>query len=114
MSDEEIARKTSIKASDVRVVLNRLHSRGFFSYTRLRDKDSGWYSYIWKMSENRLKEFYDDVESGSGEQTEAGVESGYKCSGCDGKIIGFEDAMDMNFRCSGCGSSLEYFEGKRK
>ena len=56
MSDEELARKTSIKASDVRVVLNRLHNHGLFSYTRVRDKDSGWYSYIWKMSEGRLRE----------------------------------------------------------
>ena len=50
MSDEELAKKTGIKASDVRVVLNRLHNYGFFSYTRVRDRDSGWYSYIWKMS----------------------------------------------------------------
>lgn len=57
MSDEELARKTGIKASDVRVVLNRLHSCGLFSYTRVRDRDSGWYSYIWKMSEGRLRDF---------------------------------------------------------
>ena len=57
MSDEELARKTGIKASDVRVVLNRLHNHGLFSYTRVRDRDSGWYSYIWKMSEGRLREF---------------------------------------------------------
>lgn len=56
MSDEELARKTGIKASDVRVVLNRLHSFGLFSYIRVRDKDSGWYSYIWKMSEGKLRE----------------------------------------------------------
>ena len=57
MSDEELARKTGIKASDVRVVLNRLHSCGLFTYTRVRDRDSGWYSYIWKMSEGKLREF---------------------------------------------------------
>ncbi len=57
MSDEELARKTGIKASDVRVVLNRLHGCGLFSYTRVRDRDSGWYSYIWKMSESRLRDF---------------------------------------------------------
>src|SRR3989338_9199238 len=57
MSDEELARKTGIKASDVRVVLNRLHSCGLFTYTRVRDRDSGWYSYIWKMSEGKLRDF---------------------------------------------------------
>ncbi|MEM4633861.1 MAG: hypothetical protein QW275_01775 [Candidatus Anstonellaceae archaeon] len=63
MSDEELAKKIGIKASDVRVVLNRLHGCGLFSYTRVRDKDSGWYSYIWKMSEEKLKEFCQEQKS---------------------------------------------------
>jgi TFIIE alpha subunit len=71
MSDEELARKTGIKASDVRVVLNRLHSIGLFSYTRVRDRDSGWYSYIWRMSEGRLREF-------AGEAAQPGTDSGQK------------------------------------
>jgi TFIIE alpha subunit len=74
MSDEELARKTGVKTSDVRVVLNRLHSCGLFTYTRVRDRESGWYSYIWKMSEGRLKDFADgaqpdavNVDEGQGE-----------------------------------------------
>ena len=66
MSDEELAKKTGIKASDVRVVLNRLHSQGLFSYTRVRDRDSGWYSYIWKMSEGKLQEFGEKDENAGG------------------------------------------------
>ena len=65
MSDEELARKTGVKTSDVRVVLNRLHSCGLFTYTRVRDRDSGWYSYIWKMSEGKLKDFADDAGVGT-------------------------------------------------
>ena len=74
MSDEELARKTGVKTSEVRVVLNRLHSCGLFTYPRVRDRDSGWYSYIWKMSEGRLKDFADgarpdavNVDEGQGE-----------------------------------------------
>jgi len=66
MSDEELAKKTGIKASDVRVVLNRLHNHGLFSYTRVRDRDSGWYSYIWKMSEPRLNDFVESVNAVEG------------------------------------------------
>jgi len=66
MSDEELAKKTGIKASDVRVVLNRLHNYGLFSYTRVRDRDSGWYSYIWKMSENRLSDFASKIRISGG------------------------------------------------
>src|SRR3989344_2024108 len=74
MSDEELAKKTGIKASDVRVVLNRLHSQGLFSYTRVRDRDSGWYSYIWKMSEGKLQEFGGKYENAGGEPEAGGVE----------------------------------------
>lgn len=64
MSDEELARKTGVKTSDVRIVLNRLHSCGLFTYTRIRDRESGWYSYIWKMSEDRLRMFADEMGFG--------------------------------------------------
>ncbi|MCX8197716.1 MAG: hypothetical protein N3F07_00775 [Candidatus Micrarchaeota archaeon] len=63
MTDEDLAKKIGIKASDVRIVLNRLHGCGLFSYTRVRDKDSGWYSYIWKMSEEKLREFGGEKEN---------------------------------------------------
>src|SRR3989344_3683497 len=74
MSDEELAKKTGIKASDVRVGLNRLHSQGLFSYTRVRDRDSGWDSYIWKMSEGKLQEFGGKYENAGGEPEAGGVE----------------------------------------
>jgi len=74
MSDEELARKTGVRTSDVRVVLNRLHSCGLFTYTRVRDRESGWYSYIWKMSEDRLRQFADD--SGPGIANECSEDSG--------------------------------------
>ena len=88
MSDEELARKTGIKASDVRVVLNRLHSQGLFSYTRVRDRDSGWYSYIWKMSEGRLREF-------SGGLRAAAQQEG------DADLVGGEDYLKKNFNLRG-------------
>ena len=112
MSDEELAKKTGIKASDVRVVLNRLHSHGLFSYTRVRDKDSGWYSYIWKMSEGKLKEFGEKY--GQEHEPEAVVAlegETYVCMNCSpAKPVRFEDAADAQFKCSNCGSDLEFFE----
>jgi len=115
MSDEELARKTGIKASDVRVVLNRLHNIGLFFYTRLRDRDSGWYSYIWKMKEDKLKEFSDGImEGGVGETTRIVKEDCYRCLACSPeKMVNFEEAMDDQFRCTSCGSMLEFSEKKK-
>lgn len=116
MTDEELARKISMKASDVRVVLNRLHNLGLFFYTRMRDKDSGWYSYIWKMNEGKLKEFSDSVENSEQGETARVIEGeSYHCLNCGpGKLVDFETAMDAQFRCGKCGSALEFFEAKRK
>jgi len=87
MSDEELARKTGVKASDVRVVLNRLHNHGLFSYTRVRDRDSGWYSYIWKMSEGRLKELSDELLQGTGLPEAEGLADGENYS-VNNKVMG--------------------------
>jgi transcription initiation factor TFIIE subunit alpha len=112
MSDDELAKKTGIKPSEVRVVLNRLHSRGVFAYTRVRDKDSGWYSYIWKMDEGRLKDVGSLVIVG--EAALAVSREGYRCSSCSPqRIMDFSDAEDARFRCGGCGSCLEYVDARR-
>jgi transcription initiation factor TFIIE subunit alpha len=112
MSDEELAKKTGIKPSEVRVVLNRLHNRGVFAYTRVRDRDSGWYSYIWRMDEGRLWE----VGCGSKAPRETTIISnkeGYCCQQCGmGNLVGFEEAVDMRFKCS-CGGDLEFVDAKR-
>lgn len=116
MTDEELARKTGMKASDVRVVLNRLHNLGLFFYTRMRDKDSGWYSYIWKMNEGKLKEFSGSIESGEQEESAKLAEKeGYRCLSCEAeRPVDFETAMDLQFKCSKCGSSLEFIESKKR
>ena len=112
MSDDELAKKTGIKPSEVRVVLNRLHSKGVFAYTRVRDRDSGWYSYIWKMDEGRLKDV-GGVEVAE-EAVQASGKEGYRCASCSPqKVMDFEDAVDARFRCGGCGSTLEFVDSKR-
>ena len=112
MSDDELAKKTGIKPSEVRVVLNRLHNRGVFAYTRVRDRDSGWYSYIWKMDEGRLKDVGGAVMVA--EATQATGKEGYRCACCSQqKTLEFSEAVDARFRCGSCGSCLEYFDSKR-
>ena len=112
MSDEELAKKTGIRPSEVRVVLNRLHNKGVFAYTRVRDRDSGWYSYIWRMDEARLRE----VGCGNGERSVMILgNEGYGCPSCSpAKVVEFPEAVDLQFRCDSCGSCLEYVGGKGK
>jgi len=115
LSDEEISKKTALRASDVRVVLNRLHSQGLANYSRNRDKNSGWYSYMWKLDNPHAKELAEGMKKIEvGKPAEAADVEGaeyYYCSkeGKSKKYL-FELARDYNFRCPSCGSMLHYLE----
>lgn len=117
MSDEEIAQKTGVRASDVRVVLNKLHSFGLAAYMRNRDRNSGWYSYVWRLNTERAQEMYARIKRESGaegavvvEETKAGGEY-YGCQSCGpAKRFDFDRAAELLFRCDGCGQSLHYLE----
>lgn len=122
MSDEEIAKRTKIRSSDVRVVLNKLHSYGLASYTRSRDKNSGWYSYVWRLNNEHAPQLVEEMRAQlAGERTEAAPVAAeadgeaYFCKNCGpDKRVPFEEASGSLFKCNGCGSSLEYFDRSSK
>lgn len=117
LSDEEIAQKTKIRSSDVRVVLNKLHSYGLASYTRSRDKNSGWYSYVWRLNNEHAPALVEEMRAQlAGERTveaPAAAEGGeqYYCKNCGlDRRLPFEEASASLFKCSGCGANLEFFD----
>ncbi len=114
--DEKIAERLNVKVSDVRAVLNVLHSEGLVFYERSRDENSGWYYYNWiiniekieKWVESKLNErkkmFYQLISSGEK----------YFCTNCGiESLYDFEDAMDLNFKCPTCNSSMEFLDEKK-
>lgn len=115
MSDSELARRVKIKVSEVRAVLNKMHSEGLVRYTRNRDKESGWYTYIWSVNDGRMKGIMGCVGGKGVQEGEAAGGAGgetYVCKNCGGGgRIPFEKAVVVLFRCSSCGSSLSYYEG---
>jgi len=118
MSDDELARKCRVKLSEVRTVLNKLHSFGLVGYTRIRDKDSGWYHYLWKVNEGREKELveYERLMEEEGEKASIFEDKElYVCKSCGEKdIYPFEVAIEYKFKCPSCKRNLEHFERGRK
>lgn len=118
MSDDELARKCKVKLSEVRMVLNKLHSFGLVRYTRLRDKDSGWYHYIWNVNEEREAQLilFEKRLEKEGEKTkELEGRELYCCGSCDEKrTFPFEVAFEYGFKCPSCGKNLEYLEKEKK
>jgi transcription initiation factor TFIIE subunit alpha len=113
LSDEDIAKKTELRASDVRVVLNRLHANGLASYNRSRDKNSGWYSYNWKLDQKHASELAfgvkqidkpEEVKRSENEEKYYSIVDGIKI------IYTFEQAVDNQFKCPKTGEPLKYLE----
>lgn len=113
LSDEDLASSCKIKVSEVRAVLNKLHSYGLTSYERTRDKESGWYSYIWRLSFGDLNKV---LERKKGVAVVGGGEESfdfYTCSACkkgEGVMIPFEVAFENRFKCLDCGAPLIFVE----
>ncbi|NYZ79325.1 hypothetical protein H0N99_04215 [Candidatus Micrarchaeota archaeon] len=113
LSDEDLASSCKIKVSEVRAVLNKLHSYGLTSYERSRDKESGWYSYVWRLSLgdiNKILEKKKEVVAVSGLDESFDF---YTCSACkkgEGVMIPFEVAFENRFKCLDCGAPLIFVE----
>ncbi len=114
MSDEDISKSLSMKISDVRAALNRLHSEGIVAYNREKDSETGWYSYSWYLDTEKMEKWawesinrFETRENNGGEY--------YVCPTCgNSTIIEFETALDKGFRCDICNHALEYLDEKRK
>ena len=118
-SAEEAAHNADLKVSGTRVVLNKLHTIGIVEYSRSRNEDSGWYTYIWNVRTNDLEQLLDEKKKlldivgslGSGEE-ETDAANLFKCPKCGGKKISFEEAMDTAFKCVECGAALKSLNGR--
>ncbi len=110
LTDGELARRAKIRGSEVRSALNRLHSGGLVKYTRNRDKESGWYTYLWSVDEEKLNRLNKNEEGGEEVNRREHGEH-YFCQNCsENRKIPFEEATDLLFKCRECGSYLKYLE----
>jgi len=117
LSDEDLANACRIKLSEVRAVLNKLHSLGLTSYERTRDKDSGWYSYIWRLSLQNADKLFEKKKELPMKETGEESFDFYTCGSCkkgEGVLIPFEVAFENRFRCLDCGAPLAFVEKKKE
>ncbi|MCX6775230.1 MAG: hypothetical protein NT130_00025 [Candidatus Micrarchaeota archaeon] len=117
LSDEDLASACKIKVSEVRAVLNKLHSFGLTSYERTRDKESGWYSYIWRLSLGSVDKILNKKTAIPEEAVLDKSFDFYTCSSCkkgEGVMIPFEVAFGGKFKCMECGAPLVFVEKNKE
>lgn len=113
MSDEDLSRKLKVKVSEVRSTLNKLHNKGIVTYSRSKDSETGWYSYIWKLQEHKINRIVEETINTTDTLLNSQTEH-YYCSQCSSKeYIPFDEAMDLKFRCPICSMPLSYKEKQK-
>lgn len=116
-SDDAIANALEMKVNDVRRALYALSEHGFVSYRRVRDKNSGWFIYYWRINVEdintillvRKKEILRKLK----ERLEYEESNSFYYCPVDGSRYTFEEAFENGFVCPRCGAELVYIENDK-
>jgi transcription initiation factor TFIIE subunit alpha len=115
MTEEEIVSKTGVKLNDVRKILYRLYEHSIVGLRRIRDKDTGWFIFYWRVQADQVEGFIISQKKRILEKLEARLEyekshDFYYCftPGC--KRLSFEEATEYLFRCPKCGKPLIHYD----
>jgi transcription initiation factor TFIIE subunit alpha len=116
MSDEEIAAKSKIKITEVRAILNKLSFMRLVEYSKTRDDNTGWYSYYWKPTLNRIKEAMEKITEEKIRKLEEQLENtkvySFYCPKCSSENkLDFDLASAVNFKCPNCSGNLKPEKG---
>jgi len=112
ITDDALAEKCKLKVSEIRRVLNKLHNTRLAAYTRSKDKDTGWYSYLWKVDLSSVYQVLDktmqtEIDSLNQKFEESTTVFSYYCPKCSkNNVIEFESASNLAFKCPNCKKNL--------
>lgn len=113
-NDEKLAELFKTKVTIVRSTLNKLCYRGIVSYDKIKDKNSGWYDYYWKIDFHKLAKiiYAEHKERKTKIQEKMDFGTTYDFFGCKNmcKLQPFEIAAEYNFVCPHCSEKLEHYD----
>jgi len=109
-----LAEKLKMNVKAVRRILYRLYDKKLVSFRKTRDKDRGWYVYIWRIEQDKLSGLLENrketaISDLRGQLDYEVRNQFFKCdSGCI--RVPFEEAFELEFLCPECGSKLQHFD----
>lgn len=114
LTDEEIAKRTGIRLNLVRRILYDLYDNRVVSYRRVRDENSGWYIYYWKVDPERALAYVKTnrqlLLQKLEEQLEKEKNAIYFSCGNDCPKMTLDEAAENDFRCPRCKGKLEPYD----
>jgi transcription factor E len=115
VSDDDISKKLKLKISDVRATLNKLHGAGLVTYLRDKNSETGWYSYTWMASADKIEKWIAERLEERRLNATSGGEEHYFCSACGvNSIHNFESAYSSFFKCNLCSKDLEFLDDVKR
>ena len=120
MTDEALATKCKMKVSEIRSVLNKLHNARLATYVRSKDKDTGWYSYMWRVQLASLyslieKSMHSEIKNMEQHLETSTTVFSFYCPKCSKENrIDFDMATDLRFRCPSCRKQLKEVKTNRQ
>ncbi len=112
VTDEKIAEVTGVLLNIVRRTLFILYENRLAVYRRVRDTDSGWLTYLWKLDLGNLNNQLELESKKTLKNLKAKLEFEdgklfYTCKKQCSRFL-FETAAELEFICPVCGEDLEY------
>ena len=112
VTDEKIAEVTGVLLNIVRRTLFILYENRLAVYRRVRDTDSGWLTYLWKLDLGNLNRQLDTEAKRTLRNLKAKLEFEegkvfYTCKNQCGRYM-FDEAAELDFICPVCGEDLAY------
>lgn len=111
-TDEMIANESEIKLNDVRKILYKLYDSTLISNMRVRDPNTGWFLYYWRIQLDQLDAFIRSRKRRVLERLKERLKHEeshefFICENNPSDRVTFEDALDSAFKCVKCGGKLK-------
>ena len=98
----------------VRKILYKLYDQRLVKFKKLKDEETGWYIYLWRFDNDRLKHLVEKVRRERIKKLRKQLEyeknnQFFVCeNGCT--RVTFQEAMESGFVCKYCGSRLNFVD----
>lgn len=118
LTDELISDELNMKLNQVRKALYKLHDLELATFRRIRDKETGWFIFYWKLHPEKIINLVSSKQKNVLHkiQTRLQFEEGnmfFSCgtSGCH--RVTFQTAMEQDFICLDCEQRLESYDNSK-
>lgn len=112
----KLAEKLKMNVKAIRRILYRLYDKKLVSFRKTRDKDRGWYIYIWRLEHEKMTNLLENRKETAimdlkGQLNYEANNQFFRCeSGC--MRLTFENAFELEFVCPECGGKLHHFDNE--